>query len=267
MMTDNKHITSFIARSIQDVSFSELVKKNKALFPPGSKPVFFDDFQAQIDKIQNFSAFIAKVHHNFLWSDFPVTKQLLTTCKMDIQVFKAYLPLYQKNRRAGKEEKINRFISFLHKFLLTSKTYKSRLILQALLHENAIFTAGSEAVMNGIKLEQAPPDKCIITSEEVPFIQGILKIVPLAIRPDMINHDLLSTMKNQLPKRRKWYCYWFSPGCNEARIFEINTFTKSLLVLIDGKNNLDFIAKSLHAKDGCKGVITDLVDKGIASYK
>lgn len=258
MTPENKYVTSIIARSILDVSFIAKLEKGQRSVLSTMSQDLQRDIQAQLHNIRCFSAFIAKVHHNFLWIDFPLTRQLLAGCRMDIAVFTAYLKEYQGNRRRSREEKIRSFIFFLQKWLRRDKTRVAEIASNLVRHENAIYTARIEGWLN---------PKAVAETSEIPSITGLIKIIPLSVSPGQMQIDSFSIRRIRLWKEKRWFCYWFPPGCQIPRIFEISPEMRTLLRRIDGKNKTDVIMKGTRSARSCERMMTDLKKMGIVYTK
>lgn len=255
-MLSNNYITSLIARSVLDIEFLNQLGSGKYV-------------PADIQNIRYVSAFITKVKHNFLWNNFPLSRQLLINLKKEIEIYSAYLEQYQKNSRTGKlsvNEKIKNFNNFLLSFLHGKKEYEYRVIYNVLLHEITITelkTAGNTLVKaRGSANEKKPAGK-------IPFLSGTFKIVSLYIKPDQMEACIFQNRVLPLLKRPVLYCYWADTKNQDIRIFRISKNISSVLYLINSNDTVRQIqdkCKNLMLKQQCRSIIVDLHRIGIINY-
>src|SRR5207253_2578068 len=93
------------------------------------------DFQ----RIRQFSGFIGKIQHNFLWDFFPATRRLLTHYNIELDVFAEYrsVQLSPELRSQKQSEKIRRFLAYLSDYLVKYPSY--RVLASVIRYEQAIW--------------------------------------------------------------------------------------------------------------------------------
>lgn len=114
-------IQEILARCLTDPPFlARLVAdRNQALTGYSlDEPTLADFAVTDVDRLREFSGFIAKVQHNYLWDSFPATRQLLKHYKAEIEFFAGYrsVQLSAQTPAQTQSEKIRRFADHLLRF-------------------------------------------------------------------------------------------------------------------------------------------------------
>lgn len=273
MNLQNAYIQSVCARAILDLSFLNKLgnKKTAAL-----KENPFRDYSSahNLNALRLFSAFIAKVQHNYLWNDFPLTIASLKRSGKELAVFSAYLELHQQNKRIPGlpvEEKKQRFVCFLQRFLEENKQdHSCRLTSEILLFENTSRLLKRSPVSPVLKNKSGYRGRGLLKT--IPFVNGNIKICAHAVNPALLNSILNSASAAPVPFRKKTFCYWYNKEKDELRIFEISKQVGLLLSIIDSEKNISAI-RALTLISGklslgnLKDIIQALVHEGIVSYR
>ena len=96
----------------------------------------------QLDRLAKFSAFILKVQHNALWEDLPNVRRVLLAAKLELRVFRHYLPIYATwTRRVAPSRitKTHQFSAFLSDYLLRSQDLP-KCMADVLTHDHTIWS-------------------------------------------------------------------------------------------------------------------------------
>lgn len=236
-MTDNKFIQSVLAGSIMDADcFRVLQAKAKKENDETAS------FKKTLKGLKYFGGFIAKVQHNYLWMDFKLTRKMMMLQKVELEIFTAYLPEHQQNKKIKglkQEDKILRFVAFLKKYLKNRSQRKYRLVLNVLLHEEAIFMLKA-----GLTLDEP----VIQTSKKLsllarPGICGAVRHVLMDLPPGMMSECFNPDAGKLLRRRRKYYSYWYDPHTPAVRILEMPALMRRVLVAVDNKKKVKEIVQ------------------------
>lgn len=237
-MADNKFIQSVLAGSIMNAgvfrALETRIKKNDTDALP---------FKNTLKGLKYFGGFITKVQHNYLWMDFKLTLKLMIRQKTELEIFTAYAPVHQENKKIKgitQEEKILRFVAFLKKYLSDRPQRKYRLVLNVLLHEEAMFLLKAE-VNTAEPLSAGAVQK--ISQKAVPGICGALRHVPMHLPPGKMGECLQQNAGKLLRSRRKYYSYWYDPHTPAVRILEMPALMRRVLVEVDSKKKIKEIVR------------------------
>src|SRR6266849_7534536 len=128
MMTSHVSAEEILARCLTEPMFldSLIADRDAAL-----KVYSLDaETRAEFDRtdfrqIRQFSGFIGKVQHNYLWDFFPATRRLLRHYKLETNVFAEYRPiqLSPEVRSLDRREKTARFFVYLFDFITKHPEY------------------------------------------------------------------------------------------------------------------------------------------------
>lgn len=237
-MPGNKFIQSVLAGSIMDAgvfrTLETKVKKNDSDALP---------FKKTLKGLKYFGGFITKVQHNYLWMDFKLTMKLMIRQKTELEIFTAYAPVHQENKKIKgmkQDEKILRFISFLKKYLSARPQRKYRLVLNVLLHEEAMFLLKTGAD-TGEPVTANPSRK--LSLKAIPGICGAVCHVPMHLPPGRMAECLQPNAAKLLRSRRKYYSYWYDPHTPAVRILEMPALMRRVLVEVDSKKKIKEIVR------------------------
>lgn len=236
-MPDNKFIQSVLAGSIMDAGcFRALQRKIKE--EAGATA----SFKKSVKGLKYFGGFIAKVQHNYLWMDFKLTRKMMLLQKIELEIFTAYLPAHQQNKKSKglkQEDKIFRFIAFVKKYLSNRPQRKYRMVLNVLLHEEAMFLlkmgaeAGEPALANDKKL----------SLRAVPGICGAVRHVLMHLPPEKLGECFRSNAAKLLRRKRRYYSYWYDPHTPAVRILEMPALMRRVLLAVDNKKRIQEIVQ------------------------
>jgi hypothetical protein len=231
-MHANSYIQSLISRAVLDVSFAKKMEDTGTGINNGESVKLPAGFHRSLSRIQLFSAFIAKVKHNYLWAYFSLTLALLKKYRMELEVFGKYLPQHDENRRnktlsAGYKTIL--FTNFLVKYLAAQKGTAAQVVLNVLKHELAVkkINACIESAVETVQIM-----KPLLSA--VPVIKGCISITEMTLNPAVINTIVKKEKLPYLYKKPKTICYWIPQAAGEMKVFEITKKTGALLLEING---------------------------------
>ena len=206
---------------------------------------------ADFGRLRQFSGFIGKVQHNFLWESFPATRRLLRRHGMELEVFARYrgFQLAPETRSAGQNEKIRRFLSFLENHLADSGRYPS---LRAVLrHERAIWEirqavtapAPRRAGLGLAALASLPWREF---SRLIPGVNGALRIEAFDCDPVALTARVLEDCpEHRLRRRPRLLVYWADRSSDRLRTLTVEKLAALLLSQVDGHRRAGSIVAAI----------------------
>lgn len=241
-MPDNKFIQSVLAGSIMDAgvfrTLQAKVKKNDSETA---------SFKKTLKGLKYFGGFITKVQHNYLWMDFKLTRKMMMRQKVELEIFTAYAPEHQKNKKIKglkQDDKIHCFVAFLKKYLNNRQQRKYRLVLNVLVHEEAMFL---------LKTGLVSAEPVVHTSKKLslratPGICGAVRHVLMDLPPGRLGECFRPNAAKLLRRRRRYYSYWYDPHTPAVRILEMPALMRRVLVTVDNKKKIKEIMKQCAAE-------------------
>lgn len=270
-MTSNARIQSVFAKAILDVRFLEALALKKKINYPGEKKSL-PLLPQSIQSLRLFSAFIAKVQHNYLWNDFPLTLTTIRKLGIELEIFDAYLYTHQQNRREHPPlttgEKKNCFVQFFKNYT-SGRTDPSFIKANTILTHEDIYRQVKEIPVNEKKARKKN-STARIGMKSIPEFNGRIWIAELYVNPTYINTILHSNEAVKVYQRKKRYCYWFRRKNEELRVFEVSKNMACVMQAIDGKKSIAKLSalkgySTIEADKGQKEIIKTLVEAGIVS--
>ena len=189
----------------------------------GVDPAVFD-----LDAIWKFAGLTAKVKHNGLRFDLPLTFRFLSLNGLEIEVFGAYAA---HKARAGTryapttEGRIVELVDFLRDWLDFDKPLHS-LLWDLIRHETAL-----------AQLRTRTPS---VKRTRLPHIVGDIILHEMTCDPRLLGKLLRekSFDPDKAPRRLVHLCYWNAGNPEEICILDLNELGYRLLSLVDGKRSL-----------------------------
>lgn len=199
----------------------------------GVDPAAFD-----LDAIYKFAGLSAKVRHNGLRFDLPLTFRFLSLNGLEIEIFGAYAA---HKARAGMhyapttEGRIVELVDFLRDWLDFDKPEHS-LLWDLIRHETALAQLR----------KRTPPAKRV----RVPHIVGDIILHEMTCDPRVLGNLLRQKSFDPDRVRRDvvHLCYWNPGDPNEICILELDELSYHLLSLVDGKRSMADFNSSLGGK-------------------
>lgn len=130
---------SLVARCLTDPGFLNwAVQTPEMVYSKAGENIRSSAVKLDFRKLQQFSGFISKVQHNYLWEHFPATRRLLWRSGIEHEVFAAYrtIQIGDQLRNADRSARILRFCDFLKDFARESA---HDLLLCVLAHEKCLW--------------------------------------------------------------------------------------------------------------------------------
>ena len=199
----------------------------------GVDPAVFD-----LDALWKFAGLSAKVKHNGLRFDLPLTFRFLSLNDLEIEVFSSYAS--HKSRAGSRyapttEARIVELIAFLRDWLDFDKPEHS-LLWDLIRHETAL-----------AQLRTRTP---AIKKARVPFIVGEVILHEMTCDPRVLGKLLRqkSFDPDRVQRRMVYLCYWNAGDPEEICILELNELGYHLLSLVDGKRSVADFNRLLGSK-------------------
>jgi len=228
----------------------------------GVDPATFD-----LDALWKFAGLSAKVKHNGLRSELPLTFRFLSLNGLEIEVFSAYASHKAGSRFAPTtEERITELIDFLNDWLDFNKPEHS-MLWDLIRHEAAL-----------AQLQKLTPSarktrsRKVPVAASVPHIAGNIilheltcdpRVVGTLVRENSFNLDKVQQVPVHL-------CYWNPGDPDEICILELDELGYCLLSLVDGKTSVAAFNRLFGGKSRIpKNLInafTELASVGVISF-
>jgi hypothetical protein len=256
---DNTPINSILARCLLDYNFLEQILQNPivALSEYGIAEDVRKEFSNCGISIRNFSAFIAMVQHNYLWTFYPCTRALLKYYKMEIEVFSAYLELHLQLRNSGatRDQKIVAFLEFFQNYLNENRVKNCIGLYDMLIHERIISEIRVELNQNQTtdllsQIIDLATLKSITFGRIIPKVSGILRVAWFSYDPLQIVVRLAqgSFSPDELTYRPRFLVYWVNTTTKQLRIFEIDYLSYLLFSEVNGRRSIRNIRDRVRKK-------------------
>lgn len=242
-------VEAIVARCLVEPAFLESVRADSA----GALAAYaLDDADraafrtADLGRLRQFSGFIGKVQHNFLWEAFPATRRLLRRHGIELEVFARYRgqQLAPQARAGAQDEKIRRFLSFLADYLAGSGRYPA--LHMVVRHERALWEIRQAALAPAAR-RQGPgakglPPKTLARlpwrefSRLVPAVNGALRIEAFDGDPVALTAAALEDAPPRRQRRRpRLLAYWADRSAARLRTLAVETLPALMLSQVDGR--------------------------------
>ena len=240
-------IEEIVARCLVDPAFLDSVRAD----PDSALAAYPLDAQARaafrtadLARLRQFSGFIGKIQHNFLWDSFPATRQLLRRHGIEHEVFAHYrrLQLAPGSRAAALPEKVRLFLSFLEGYLVEGGRHPS---LQAVMrHERAVWEVRQAAAtrpqarasVREVSFAGLPWRRF---ARLVPVINGPLRIEAFDRDPVALTARVLEGRAETRARRgARLLVYWADPATQQLRTLAVESLPALMLSLVDGARSV-----------------------------
>jgi hypothetical protein len=217
---------ALIARCLTDPCFLESAIEDPATVSSHlNETLRASALQMDFQKLWQFSGFIGKVQHNYLWEHFPMTRRLLWKLSIEHDVFGKYrkVQLSPSHGMLDRPSKVRRFAVFLDDYTADAEDLPLRSVF---LHERIVWelrTAGDGPV------SQAGESKTIRTWAEfarmVPAIASNVRVASFA-------YDPLRAAPNM--RRKRTTLAYAKDSDGEVRVLVPDPLSAVVLSAVDG---------------------------------
>ncbi len=250
-------VEAIVARCLVEPAFLEAVRADAA----GALAAYaLDDVDraafrsADLGRLRQFSGFIGKVQHNFLWESFPATRRLLRRHGIELEVFARYrgLQLAPQARAATQDEKIRRFLSFLEDDLAGSGRYRA--LHMVMRHERALWEIRQAALASrrqgrgakGLRTKALARLPWREFSRLVPGVDGALRIEAFDGDPVALTAAALADAPPRaLGRRKRLLVYWADRSAARLRTLAVETLPALMLTQVDGRRPVGAIVAAV----------------------
>jgi hypothetical protein len=207
-------------------------------------------------KVRSFAGFITKVRHNFLWESFRYSRSLLQFYKNEIEIFTAYVPLYQRltDSPATRNEKIARFAEFLLEYLDSEAQTTCPGLRETVEHERLLWEIKTALASYPEPSETGLTHDCIVSPSDpigkvIPFVRGLLRVASFRHDP----FEIISLLArgefagDRLTQRGRLLTYWGDTSAQELRVLELDQLSVAFLLQVDGKRTIQTIIRRIRA--------------------
>ena len=239
-------VEEIIARCLTEPSFLSAVLSTReaALAGYALDPCAKDEFaRTDFERIRQFSGFITKVQHNFLWDWFPATLKLLRHYDVDLDFFAEYRHAYLASGPRGRSQrdKVDSFLQHLTSYLAERQEFPGlsnviryeRTIWE--LHQNlALATAGAFRAAGEVK---ALPWRDILRL--VPVLNEPLRIELFDCNPAALVASVMAgAFRAPTAEPARVFAIRIDPSDMTLRTLEIEELPALLLSCINGRRSL-----------------------------
>jgi hypothetical protein len=221
-----------------------------------------------LDALAKFAGLVAKVRHNGLRGDFPLTFRMLAAAGLEIDLFAAYAGWCADHRRAFAADPVQRgadLIAFIRRWMEPCRADHVRLF-DIVRHEDALARLRrAPATAEGRALGKDADERAI------PVIRGALVLEQYRYDPEALAALLrrpaarLDTLEPGEVRRG----YWRPAGEAEIRILDLDLFAYELLARADGEASADRLSRQLTGEPptaGFLGALDRLAEAGLIGF-
>jgi hypothetical protein len=237
-------VEEILARCLTEPSFLALLiaDRDTALDGYSLDPETLADFaRTDLERIRQFSGFIGKVQHNYLWDWFPATRKLLHRYAIEIEFFSEYraIQLAGELRSLTQSEKIRRFADYLA--LYTDNKPEFNALAALLRYEYACWelhdsittgsgtkTAQDAGPLSWAEFQELTPEKTMPTIIES-FDCNPVQLVAQVLDGEFVQHHR---------EENRWFVFQLNPLTMNVRLSEVEALPALLLFCIDGQRRV-----------------------------
>jgi hypothetical protein len=190
-----------------------------------------------LNALWKFAGLTAKVRHNGLRQDLPLTFRLLNVAGLEIEVFASYASFAATEKRQFANTAVGRaqdLLSFLEHWLDFDK--RAHALLWDLIRYELALTQLSRtaADFQGGKIV-APPKR--LSGQSVPRIRADISLHEMSCDPRLLGVTLQekSPQLENVPSGSFHFCYWRPDATTEVHILQLDELGYYLLSFADGE--------------------------------
>lgn len=201
--------------------------------------------ELDLDALAKFAGLGAKVRHNGLRQDLPLTFRLLDVAGIAIEVFAAYAAFRAErggNYAATIEERTRDLIAFLGDWL--DRERRDHVLLWDLIrHEEAIARLTKSEPNAGAATAKTPA----LRGTTVPHIRGRLVLHEMQSDPATVAAVLREKVPplDRIPFAQRHAGYWRPESAREIRVLDLDAFGFYALSLVDGSRSVAGLSEAL----------------------
>lgn len=233
-----------------------------------------DPDDLDLNALWKFAGLTAKVRHNGLRTDLPLTFRLLNVAGLEIEVFASYASFQAaENRRyadtaAGRAQDL---LSFLEHWLDFDRCDHA-FLWDLMRHEMALMRLGGPTAVNHLAKADHPLVQCQPCAESVPRVCGEIILHEMSCDPAFVGAKLQekSPRLDEVPIGTFHFCYWRRDETTELHILQLDEFGFYLLSFVDGEQSAADLSRVLGGGKRPSKVflkaLTDVAAVGIISF-
>ena len=228
-------IHAVIAAGLADPALLQRWREAPALLGAyGVEPGAFD-----LDGLWKAAGLAAKVRHNGLRGDFPLSFRLMSVAGMEIELFGAYAAARRGHFAPSAAARAQDLLDFLERWLDPGNRAHA-LLLDLLRHELALATLARAAPVE-------PPARRRPGTASVPLRSGATVLHRLGADPRRAAAELhrRAPRLGRIERTSFPVCYWRPPGAEEVRLVELDELGFYLLCEADGSRSIARMSRGL----------------------
>ena len=266
-MKANK-VHAVVAAGLQSPALIALWREDpNQLLKCGIEPESFD-----FDALQKFAGLTAKVRHNGLRLDLPLTFRLLNVAGLEIELFSAYA-IFRAASGSGyantTAERAQDLLHFMEHWLDFDRR-EHVLLWDMMRHELALTNLASvEPTSSSPKPSSATK---IPRPVDVPRVRGTINLIEMRSDPRVV----ATVLQEKAPRLSEVelgtfnFCYWRDEAAATIDILQLNELGFSLLSLIDGATATATLSRTITGENKTSGGIVralgELAELGIIDF-
>jgi hypothetical protein len=208
-----------------------------------------------------FAGLTAKVRHNPLRADFPLTFRVLKATGLEVEVFSHYAGEAARLRVGSKtsnEEKVESLYAFLESWLDPADD-RHALIWDVISHEITVMRMGRSRARQEERAGENSPTR--IATDHAPEVRGELTLRRMNFDPERVAERVLSTFVagGDLKRDPCLLGYWRCGPQGRLSILRLDSLGFHLLEMADGRTAIGSIGDSMRAT-GIRVADEELID-------
>jgi hypothetical protein len=233
-----------------------------------------DPDKVDLDALWKFAGLSAKVRHNGLRADLPLTFRLMNVAGLEIEVFAAYAAARATEgaRYADTTEaRAQDLLTFLERWLDLARR-EHALLWDIIRYELALarlsrLTVNASALASTESLNRTAP-----RAASVPRVRGYVVLHEMSCDPRFVGAMLQakSPRLDEVPLGSRHFCYWRRGAAAEIHILELDELGFYLLTLADGQRTVADLSQLIVGRrrppKGLSQALSELAAVGILAF-
>ena len=200
-----------------------------------------DPGELDLEALWKFAGLTAKVRHNGLRAELPLTFRLLNVAELEIEVFASYASFRatEGGRYANTvESRTQDLLAFLERWLDFDKR-EHALVWDMIRYELALTRLSKLAVDIPASLTDGTRSEAVARAASVPSLRGEVILHEMRSDPRIVRAMLQekSPRLDEVPLGKYYFSYWRASAAAEMHILQLDELGFYLLSLIDGKRS------------------------------
>jgi len=217
--------------------------------PQGLRDAGIEPESLNLDALGKFAGLTAKVKHNGLRADFPLTFRLLNVAGLEIELFSAYASYCAtsgKRFAATAAGRVQDLMGFMEHWLDFNR-HEHVLLWDLMRHESALTTLGNVNAADAHPPVSRDSKARVKRADATPRVQGTIILREMHSNPQFVGKLLQKKAPplHEVELNSYHFCYWHKEGGEEIDILELDELGYYLLALIDGATSVATLSRMI----------------------